>query len=93
MRALGLSLWIALVSCGSVSPHDMPAPPDVPPDMPSDLGSDAMPAPSPGRELAAAAGRLGGGAWTVDVQLGSMTPQSPASGETWTARGGAPVNP
>lgn len=36
-----------------------------------------VPPPSPGRDLTPAAGRLTGGAWTVDVQLGPI--HQPAS--------------
>jgi hypothetical protein len=87
MRAMYLSLWIALASCGSVSE---PAPAT---DAPPDMGVDVPAAPpSPGRELAPAAGRLVGGQWTVDVQLGSVVSQSSAGGGAWTMRGGVPLN-
>jgi hypothetical protein len=88
MRVMFLSLWVALASCGSVSE---PAPAG---DAPPDMGADAPPAPlpSPGRELAPAAGRLVGGQWTIDVQLGSVTSQSSARSGAWTMHGGAPLN-
>lgn len=87
MRVMCLSLWALLVSCGSVSE---PAPAsDAPPDMAPDAPA---PPPSPGRELAPAAGRLVGGQWTVDVQLGSVVSQSSASGGALTMHGGAPLN-
>jgi len=78
---------VALVlGCGNVTdaPDASPGPgPDAP------VVGNAPPA----RELATAAGRMTGGTWTVDVQLGSLASQSAASGGTWTARGGSPLNP
>jgi hypothetical protein len=87
MRLICLTLWIALASCGSV--HE-PAPSvDAPPDM----ATVAPPPPASGRELATAAGRLVGGQWTVDVQLGSVISQSSATSGAWTLHGGAPLHP
>jgi hypothetical protein len=88
MRVMLLILWVALASCGAVSD---PAPTS---DAPPDTSEDAPPTPppSPGRELAPAAGRLVGGQWTVDVQLGSAISQSSASSGAWTIHGGAPLN-
>lgn len=71
--------WISFAACGITK-------------LPGDAGSTGSP-PSPGRELAPAAGRLVGGAWTADIQLGSMTSQASTSGEGWAVHGSAPLNP
>lgn len=74
MRVVLLSLWLALVACGSVD--------SLPP----------VPPPAPGLELAPAAGRLSGGAWTIDVQLGTTINSSRTTGGSWTVRGGTPLS-
>lgn len=93
MRVVFVLLWIAAIACNgrvlddrvddAATPGaDAPVEPPPPP-----------PPPVPGRELASGAGRLTGGPWTVDVQIGSVADPSSASGEGWTVRGGAPLNP
>ena len=93
MRVCLLSIAIALGACegienpkvadGGIAPptDTMPDSPDVPAD------------PSPGRELAPAAGLLTGGTWSVSVQLGSVVSQSNISGGSWSVRGGTPIQP
>jgi hypothetical protein len=98
MRLVQLTIALALLACGNVdNPNETDAA------TAADAGADGAPAPDapdmppppvpPGRELASAAGRMSGGGWTADVQLGSLTSQSNATGGTWTAKGGAPLNP
>jgi len=95
MRVLHFSIWMAFCACGTVD-NRVTGPDtnavDAAPD--TDSGSVVEPLPpSPGRELATAAGRLSGGSWAVDVHLGSVVDPSNASGGNWTARTGAPLNP
>ena len=96
MRVLLLSIVTVVCGCssyespkadGGVTPEV-----DAPIDMP-DASVQPPPPPAPGRELAAAAGRMTGGAWTVDVHLGSVMSQSTITGGGWSVRGGTPIQP
>jgi hypothetical protein len=78
MRILCISIWLVLAACGTV---DAPVPPD-----PSVLSP-------PSRELAPASGRVSGGAWTVDVQLGGPAMRPGTGGSGWAVRNGAPLIP
>ncbi len=75
---------IALAAC-SVDSKTLEV--DASPAIDAEVAPDAPPTPppSPGREVVPAAGRLTGGAWTVDVQLGPI--HQPAS------QTGAPLHP
>ena len=96
MRAFLVSILIAVCGCEGVETKQEDA--GVMPPMPDadaavvDPPIDAPP-PPPGRELAPAAGRLTGGTWTVDIQLGSVVSQSTISGGSWSVRGGTPIQP
>ncbi len=80
MRVVLLSLWLALVACGSVDSLPPVEPPPVEP-------------PPRVLEIVPAAGRLSGGAWTVDVQFGTTINSSRTTGGSWTVRGGTPLSP
>jgi hypothetical protein len=93
-----LACCLLAVGCGSVvanpeSPDgdddieapDAPGAPDTP-DPPEPI------APRPGRDLAVAAGRMSGGGWTVEVQLGA-TDQTASSGGAARMTSAHPLNP
>jgi hypothetical protein len=92
---------LLLAACGNVNdgvagdPDATPLPdtPDAP-DAAIDA-PDAPPPPAPvraARDIAIAAGRLTGGTFTVDVQLGAID-QSRISGGVFTAFTAQPLNP
>lgn len=83
-------------ACGSV-------PFDPPKELPDDAGTDAevdagdagdpvAPPPTPGRAITGAAGRMTGGTWTADVQLGEVH-GSRTTGGPFTTITAAPLNP
>lgn len=92
-------LAAALAACGSVTPKQQDAAPpddaaiDAPIDAPDriDAGIDA-PVGS-GAELGAGGGRMTGGTFTLDVQLGHPVGQQPITGPTLRLEGNAPIKP
>jgi hypothetical protein len=92
MRLVSFSIAIAIAACGGAVQDKPDA--AINPDVDAGIDAPVEPAPRvpPGRELASAAGRLTGGTWTVDIQLGSLASQSNTSGGSWTVRGGAPLH-
>jgi hypothetical protein len=97
MRVFLLSIVTLVCACSSYeSPKTDDAGVVPEPDAANiDAGIDApaAPPPAPGRELAPAAGHLSGGAWAVDVHIGSVVSQSTISGGSWSVRGGTPIHP
>jgi hypothetical protein len=53
---------------------------------------DAVP-PTASREIVGGAGRLTGGTYTLDVEIGHSFGQQPASGPTYTIEGNAAIKP
>ena len=87
LKLIAIATALVCAACGTVNDKpttDATPQPDAPP---------VAPAPPAGQELATAAGRMTGGSWTVDVNLGSVASQSTSSGGSWTVRGGSPLNP
>jgi len=88
LRSVSLSLLIATaIGCGSGTgtgdvdaTSDAPVPPGPPPQ-------------TPGQALRPGAGRLTGGAWSLDVELGGAVEQRRATGNGWTLRGTTPNHP
>lgn len=101
-RSASCALLLALIGCGSAVPHDDAGPPDdaavvdAPIDAPVDAAIDAGIEPPPARsgaEITGAAGRLAGGGYQVDIQLGHPASQQPAAAGGYTVTGGALVAP
>ncbi len=59
---------------------------------PADAGVDAATA-RPGSDVSSAAGRMTGGGYTLDVQVGLPVDQRPASGGGHSFEGGAVIKP
>jgi hypothetical protein len=94
--SIPLLLVVVLGGCGNVQAIDA-APDDAPPT--PDAGVDAAP-PAPDAaqapravDLAGAGGRVSGGTYTFDIQIGHPTDQGSAQGGTYTIEGGAAVKP
>jgi hypothetical protein len=89
IRVAAVALLLAATGCGS-DPGESPDAPEAP-DAVSD-GPDA-PAPTggaPARGVSAGAGRVKGGRWTMDVQIGTAIEQRATRGGGWTSASGAP---
>jgi hypothetical protein len=94
---LALLVGLCVGACGGpVSAIDA-APADAPP-VP-DAGVDAAPPPPDAAEaprtldLTGAAGRVSGGTYTFDIQIGHPADQGSAQGGTYSIEGGAAVKP
>jgi hypothetical protein len=96
------ALLIALASaaCGSVSPTIDAGPGGDGGNIdantnPADAGIDSGVGPTgrPGNDLTNSGGRVSGGGYTVDVQLGHPFAQGPAAGGGTTIEGGAAIKP
>jgi len=101
LASAALLLALACAACGSVSPtidagsHDDAGPTiDANPNAP-DAGVDAAVTPTgrPGTDLATAGGRISGGGYTVDVEVGLPIHQGPAGGGGNSVEGGAAIKP
>jgi hypothetical protein len=77
----GLLLVLALCACGGSSIEQSDAGPP-----------DAQPF-KPGREITAAGGRVSGGAFKMDVQVGHTVSQQPAVGGSKKIEGSAVIKP
>ena len=90
-------LLLCLGSCGNITrkQDDAGVRDDAPRDSapPDDAPVDATSAPRKGVDITNAAGRVTGGGFTVDVQLGHPIPQRPVTGGGFTVEGGAAIKP
>lgn len=106
LLALALTCAVfAQTACGNVknNPDAPPPPTDAEVDgepPPIDAGIDAAidasvdaPPPSPGQEFGAAAGRVGGPTFTMDVQLGHPVGQQQLQGSTFRLEANTPIKP
>jgi hypothetical protein len=94
MRSLVLALVVCLGGCGSSHPGTDDAARQI------DAANvvDARPIDAPvsthtGIEITPASGRLQGGNYTLDVQVGHPTSQAPATGGGKQLEGNAPIKP
>ena len=90
-RSIGLlAVALLLASCGGEGGGEQPDAPEVP-DAPVDSEMPPPPSQKPAGAVSAGAGRVTGGPWTVDVQIGAAIVQRPAQGGGWTTRSAAPI--
>ena len=88
LRGIAVVLVLALAGCGKVeSAGDAGAGAGA--DADADVGD--APVGRPSQEISPGAGRMAGGAWTLDVQLGSTFDQ-PSAGGGWSFRGHTPAD-
>jgi hypothetical protein len=91
IRMLAIGLVLAASGCGSSDdPADPPDAPEAPDAKPDGMGAPSSSLRAPARGVSAGAGRLEGGPWTLDVQVGAAIEQRAARGGGWTSASGAP---
>ena len=84
-----VSLLFGIAACGGVTSGSFDA--NRNPDGNANPDGEAVTAVPPSKEIVPAAGRVSGGGFTVDVELGNWHKQSPVTGGGTTVEGAAPV--
>lgn len=93
MDRLVLAVVLGLGACGSSHKGSDDARPDDARTTVDARPTDASVAVRTGVEIVPAGGRLTGGGYTLDVQVGHATSQAPATGGGKQVEGNAPIKP